>query len=535
MQAGNILIKASINSEIVHCPQCQQIAYRTHSHYQRTLLDLPWQGQSIRIQLTTRKLFCDNDDCSRRVFTQPLPDIAARYARKTTRLAQVLQQLVLLAGAEAAAKLAQALGLSISADAFLDGIGKVSSTPRTTPRVLGVDDFCFKRGQTYGTLLIDLERRQPIDLLPDREAKTLQHWLEAHPGIQIVTRDRSGEYARAITAGAPEAIQVADRFHLLVNLRDALKRTLDRFRPQLQGIELPRAEIEVTRPRRPEPKISETLSQVRHQQRQQRCCQIHELLQAGHSKRAIARELNLSPMTVYDYLRLDPQKIPRRSHASSSTLDPFLPYLNQRWADGCHNTMALWREIKEQGYPSTARMVRVWTHQQRTEPSPSTPKRFRVTKQPESAESIETPSSRSERSRTSSSRQFAWLLLKEPDSLTPGEQAVWQKIQEVCPDLARVRKLGGEFRQMVRERKVAALENWLLQTRQSGFPELVQFAEGILRDKACIIAALTCVWSNGQTEGQVNRLKVLKRQMYGRASFELLRARTLYRAGALTI
>jgi transposase len=197
-------------------------------------MDLPWQGQSVRIELTVRKLFCDNHDCSRRIFTEPLPAIAARYARKTCRLADALLELVLLIGGEAAARIAKTFGLLVSPDALLQATSRASTPAVPIPRVLGVDDFAFKKGHTYGTILIDHERRCPVDLLPDREAATLEAWLQAHPGIQIVTRDRAEAFRTGITRGAPQAVQVADRWHLLKNLGDALEKLLTRRHRHLQ-------------------------------------------------------------------------------------------------------------------------------------------------------------------------------------------------------------------------------------------------------------------------------------------------------------
>lgn len=226
MQAGVILIKANVIASAVDCPTCQFTSTSIHSHYQRTLLDLPWQGCCVRIQLNCRKFFCKNPDCQSKIFTQPLPRIAARYAHKTERLAQALDQLVLLVGAEAAARIAKTFGLLISPDALLDSIHKSPPPDQPTPRVLGIDDFAFKKGRRYGTILIDQERGCPVDLLPDREAKSVEAWLLAHPGVQIVTRDRAEVYRNGVSAGAPGAIQIADRFHLLANLTQALQESL---------------------------------------------------------------------------------------------------------------------------------------------------------------------------------------------------------------------------------------------------------------------------------------------------------------------
>jgi len=534
MRNGVIVVAARAVTAGAPCPGCSHPSQRVHSRYPRTLLDLPWQGNAVRIALNVRKFFCDNQECERRIFAERLPAVATRYARKTCRLAEALRELAYLAGGEAAARIARAFGLLISPDALLDGLKKAPPLSLPTPRVLGVDDFAFKKGRRYGTILVDLERNCPVDLLPDREFTTLARWLQEHPGVQTVTRDRSSEYAKGIQEGAPDAVQVADRFHLLVNLRDMLRRVTDRYRAALKGIEIPRlAQEQVARPRRPERNgPAEATSATRHQERLEHHQQIHALLGEGLPKRAIARKLSLSPMTVYKYLRLEPAGLIRRSHCSSSQLDPFMPYLCQRWEDGCHNATQLWREIKERGYPGTARMVLVWAHQQRQTPAPSTPNRYR-TGSAQGPEQCGKPLDGRAIDRTSSSRQFSWFLLKPSSVLNLTEQAVWERIRLACPELVAVREIAQQFQAKVRGECASSLDGWLRAASETREPALVQLAAGLAREKPSIVAALSLPWSNGQTEGQVNRLKFLKRQMYGRAGFDLLRARVLYRAESL--
>lgn len=318
-----------------------------------------------------------------------------------------------------------------------------------------------------------------------------------------------------------------------------LRRVTDRYRAALKGIEIPRPSPErshtgetlVAHPRRPERnRAAEVASAAHHQERLERHRQIHALLRQGLPKRTIARKLNLSPMTVYKYLCQEEDGITRRTHRSSSQLDPFVPYLCQRWKDGCHNATQLWRELKERGYPGTARMVLVWAHQQRQSPAPSTPNRYRTVTTTVATnvlnEPCQIPAGR-ERMRTSSSGQFSWFLLKASTSLSLTEQAAWESVRSACPELVGVREMAQQFQKMVRDRSSPPLDLWLGAALESQEPALVQFAEGLVREKASILAALSVPWSNGQTEGQVNRLKFVKRQMYGRAGFDLLKARVL--------
>jgi transposase len=308
--------------------------------------------------MATRKFFCDNNDCKRRIFTEPIPTVAARYKRKTRRLMEALQSLTLLAGGEVAARIAQAFGLTLSPDTLLEAIQKAPAQPLPTPRVLGVDDFAFKRGRRYGTLLVDMERRCPIDLLPERSSAALTEWLKAgYPlgaGVEIVTRDRSTEFAKGITDGAPQAIQVANRFHLLSNLREALERSVDRNRSQLKGIELPTQGSEsAVRPRVPYcgSQAERQGKFVRQECRSRQHQEIHALKERGTPILTISRQLGISRSTVYHYLRVEEDGVRCRSHRSSSILDPFVAYLSERFEGGCHNGVQLWQEIKKMGYP----------------------------------------------------------------------------------------------------------------------------------------------------------------------------------------
>lgn len=210
------------------CPRCQRRSSRLHSRYVRRVADLPWHGVTVRLELHTRRFRCLNSLCTQRIFCERLPRVVAHYARKTVRLNAALELIGFATGGEAGARLARELGLSVSPDTLLRRLRQAAQKETSASCIIGVDDFAFRRGQRYGTLVVDLERRCPIDLLPDREAETLMAWLKAHPGIEIITRDRSKTYARGITEGAPKAIQVADRWHLLKNLREALEKLLKR-------------------------------------------------------------------------------------------------------------------------------------------------------------------------------------------------------------------------------------------------------------------------------------------------------------------
>ncbi len=218
------------------CPVCGQASQRFHSHYTRTLADLPWSQFTVIISLEVGKWFCQNPDCKQKIFTERLPEVAKPWARRTRRLADAQSEIGLALGGKAGAQLSEVLKSGTSRETLLRLIRCQPLNEVSTPRVLGIDDWAKRKGQTYGTILVDLETHQVIDVLPERSAASIEQWLKAHPGVEIISRDRAGEYAAGATAGAPDATQVADRWHLLKNLGDALTQALKKYTKELRAI-----------------------------------------------------------------------------------------------------------------------------------------------------------------------------------------------------------------------------------------------------------------------------------------------------------
>ena len=506
------------------CPACRQQSSRVRSRYWRTLADLPWAEQSVRLRLHLRKFACTNPTCTRRIFAERLPEVAA-YARCTSRRHTAQVRLGLALGGEAGARLSRDLHLSTSAATLLRRVRGLAEPPAALPTVVGVDDWAFRKGVCYGTLLVDLQTHRPIDVLPDRTSATVLTWLKKHPQIAILCRDRSREYARAALEGAPQAQQVADRFHLVANLRDALQHLVERHRSRLAGIVLPSGlgssevspcALQTRLPEKRSP-LEEAQRQAAADKRLTRHQQIHALKAAGVSIEQVAQQLHLNRQTVQRYLRLEGACVAQRQRHTRSNIEAYLPYLLQRWGEDCHNALQLWREITAQGYVGTDRMVTAWAHQQRTEPAPTTPKIYRT---------VDTNPSTT--SRLPMSRAVAFFLIRRPEQLSATQQQVLGQIQQASAEVAKGYALFHQFADLLRNKAADQLASWMQSARASGLAEMEAFATGLEADLPAIQSAASLSWSNAQTEGQVNRLKMLKRQMYGRANFDLLRRRVLY-------
>jgi transposase len=500
------------------CPLRGQVSTHVHSRYVRAVQDLPWHGVALRLELHVWRFFCANPARRRQIFTERLPAVLAPYARRTLRLQAWFVAVGFAAGAEAGARLLAALGLT--------------SSPDTLLRVLSVDDWSAQPGQRYGTLLADLERDCPVDLLADRSAETFATWLQEHPGVEIISRDRGGAYAEGARDGAPAALQVADRWHLLKNLGDALEQFLRRERVQLPLPEWPGSTTDTGRDAGAEdaesargapfqdPAHSDAVPrqllqlETKHaataspSPRQDRFTLVHARRQAGASIRAIALEFGMARNTVRRYLRANRCPDWRRGRRRT-LLDRYQDYVLQHWNAGCHNGSQLFREIRMQGDRGGASQVGVFIARLR-EHLPATP-------------ALPPPP------KPLSPRALRWLLARRPEALTDAERVHLHELLRAHADVLTAYDLVQRFGCMVRERRAGDLEAWLVDAAASGVPEVAGFVQGIQRDRAAVEAGLTLEWRQGQTEGQVNRLKLLKRAMYGRAKLDLLRQRVLHR------
>jgi transposase len=508
--ADLITVAAATVSASAICPRCGVASRRVHSRYVRTLADLPWEGIRVRMRLRTRRFFCETPDCPRAIFTERLPAVAAPYARQTVRLDATLRMIGAALGGAAGERLAAALGMHTAGSTLLAHLRDAPAPDPPVPRVLGVDDFAWRRGRRYGTVLVDLERHRVVDVLPDRTAATFTAWLKRHEGVEIISRDRGGPYADAAHVGAPHATQVADRFHLLANLRAALESLLVRHVEDLRA---------VTR-------VRETARGAAAERRRAARLALYEqavaLHNAGVSHAEICEQLNLGRGTVRTWLRAGhfPERAaPSRAPKVPTRLAPHVEHIAARVAAGevdVREVPSLVAELRARGYTGSGHSVRrLVVRLAHTRPHPPNA--------PGGVSSAgEAPSPK-----LPSARRVSWLLFATDEELEPADRAFVAALCAHAAALDEARRLAHAFRAMLREHDTAAFLPWMTAAHQRG---LRSFVRGLRYDFEAVYAGIALLWSQGQVEGHVHRLKLVKRSMSGRASFALFRKRILVAA-----
>lgn len=502
--SSDIQVHAESTSKCGRCPSCGTDTQRVHSYYERSLLDLPLGEQGVKLRIRVKRFRCQQNSCTRRTFAETVPNITKRYAQQTNRLANVVWHIGQVVGGRPGSRLAHHLGIPVSRHSILRHLRRVHTAITRRVRMLGIDDWAKKRGQSYGTILVDLETHRVVDLLPNRDAGTVAQWLQQHPTIEVVTRDRSTEYANGISSGAPQARQIADRWHLLKNLTEMTQRALRdewaqirKSHPlaQVQGTALPRSSGD------------DTQKDLNRERRLKRHAIIQYLKHKGLSQRRIARLLGLSRGLVRTFYNAT--ELPERKSVSRvSKLDPYLDYLNSQMKTRQVTAKQLWQQLIEQGYTGNYSQVSKWVtgynrQQARTTatiPTDHLPGRDICLS----------------------------LLTSQPESLSDDDTYMLSVLRQI-PILQQLHDLVQDFANMIRQRNAQPFDDWLKICEASKIRACQLFAQSLTQDYEAVRAALSTDWSNGQTEGQVHRLKLLKRQMYGRANLDLLRIRVCYK------
>lgn len=475
----------------------------------------------MKFILCVRKFFCRVPYCEHRIFTERLPDVVAPWARTTQRLTVLLRAVAFALGGEAGARLAKRIGLATSPATLISLIRRTLLADPAPARILGVDDWAKRKGRSYGTALVDLEEHRLIELLPDRESETFARWLRANPGVEVISRDRSEKYAASGRQGAPEATHVADRWHLLSNWSRSIETVFDRHRGRIKRVMLAAPEPAG----KPAAALLPAKSVNRHrnyaeEQRaraQARRLTLYNTIQERYAKgeylKTIARDLEIDFRTARKYALSDecPTRKPHK-RTRKRLLEPYEPYLKARWKEGCKNGRGLYREIKAHGYPGPRTQVAKFIALLRREENDWKP-------QPSSAAGEPlTP------------YKASMLLLRCPERCTESDSTALAQLRDAHTEIAATIGFTERFLEIVRERQGEKMGEWLSDAEECGIRGIWRFAHKVRQDEAAVRAGCTLPYSNAQTEGKITKLKVIKRSMYGRAKFDLLRQRALYAA-----
>jgi transposase len=522
-----VLLCLQATAPAVLCPLCGQPTRQVHSRYTRSAHDLPIHGRPTLLRLTARRFFCHTPDCPRRVFCEQFPVLLAKHAQATARLHASHRDLGLALGGQPGARLASKLGMPASPDTWLRRAKQSNDDDATTrpARVVGVDDWAMRKGHSYGTIIIDLERSAILELLPGRDGVELKTWLGRHPEVEILSRDRWSAFAEAAAEAAPQARQVADRFHLLKNLREALERFLDRYAGRIAEAFAASVQDPVVQTSGPdvgpdvtpadvvEPQVAaERQLTARQQQRLERYQEVRRRHAEGQSLRQIARAMRLSKTTVLRHARSEQCPDWRPGRTGPSQADPYRQRIDAWLAAGNRNAAELHRQLQTEDPSLGYDMLRRFMAR-------------RLAARGEQRGRVKSPLPRPP---PPSAKGLSFAVIAKPDERTEAQQARVSRLRQLDPAVEEVLGLVEGFAALVRKQSVRTLTEWQEQAQTGASVELRRFAEGLSRDQAAVQAALEEPWSNGPVEGHINRLKTIKRQMYGRAGLALLRARVLH-------
>lgn len=463
MEEHGVSLVLSATAPKAICPACVHPAYRVHGRYLRTLADLPWATTPVELLLWVRRFCCDTPTCEQQTFTERFPIVAPSYARTTARLSLSQTYAGLSLGGSAGARHLARQGLPGSRSTLLRRVRALPDPEGPEPQVVGVDDWAWRKGHRYGSIVVDLERGCPIDVLKDRKAATVAAWFKAHPDISMVARDRADAYASGISQGAPSAIQVADRFHLFNNLADTLEEVFREYSRELdaihearnrQEVTLPDGSVAVPVPAVPPAPAAERQSEQNRARRLWQYEQVWELRQQGLTVEAVAQRVGISSRTVLRFLRHPtfPERQPRRQF-KATFLDPFKTYLTDRWHAGCHNASKLFREIQTQGFAGTYGLVAAYVKRMRTAQG-------LTSKSCTAAASVKVTAS-SEKPLTPKSA--TWLVLRRQDKRedAQADQELLEQLQAQNSELAKAIKLAQDFAELMRQRLPEQLDDWL--------------------------------------------------------------------------
>jgi transposase len=544
-RAGHrVRLMARSRAEQVPCPRCGTVSGRVHGRYRRQLVDAAIAGAAVVLDLLVRRFRCQRPDCAVVTFAEQVPGLTSPHARFTPAAEQVVTSIGMALAGRAGARLAVRLGVRAGRDTMLRRVRAVPEPPVGPIPVLGVDDFAVRRGHVYGTVIVDIERRRPVDVLAGRDSEPLRDWLRGHPGVQVICRDRAGAYAEAARTGAPDAVQVADRFHLWQNLGKAVEKTVAAHRDALRE---PPADNPADNPGagsdsgsngetacpagdvaddpaddpaggpagdpagastgdgQPPPMTVALPQKAIVVRTRQRYADVQDLLTQGASRAQVARRLGLDPHTVRRFANASSVEELLVKTDRASKIDPFKEHLHTRWNAGLTDAARLTTEITALGYAGSEQTVRRYVRRFRDDrpappPGPVPPTVRDVTR---------------------------WIMTR-PDRLDPDDQTALKTVLARSAELDRLTGHVQDFATMLTKLEGHRLDAWIAAVEADTLTPLTRFGTGLRTDLAAVTAGLTLPHNSGPVEGTVNKIKMIKRQMYGRANLDLLRKRVIH-------
>jgi transposase len=487
-EGGSVVVRARTRDAAVACPGCGTETARVHGYYERTADDVPVDGRRVVVRLRARRMRCPVLGCAVQTFREQVTGVLERYQRRTARLAGQVEAAARELAGRAGSRLLAVLGIDLSRHTALRALLRLALPDLEVPRVLGVDDFALRKGLVYATILIDAGTGRRVDVLEGRTADVVEDWLRAHPGVKVVTRDGSGAYGEAVRSALPDAVQVSDRWHLWHGLSEAAaKEVAAHSACWADGAPLQEGRrAETTR---------------------ERWQQVHDLRSQGVGLLDCSRRLGLSLNTVKRYDRAEePGKLRRAAQYRPTLVDPYRDYLRERRAgEPGVPAQQLLREIRERGYPGSSNLLVRYLNQGRADGD-----------RPHLAP-----------------RKATQILLTSPDNLTDGQRETAGRLASACPEMKALASLIGSFAALLAPDPANAekLQQWITIARAADLPTVHSFTRGLELDLKAATAALTLPYHNGRTEGVNTKTKMIKRQMFGRAGFKLLRHRILLGLG----
>ncbi|HEX5300700.1 MAG TPA: ISL3 family transposase [Streptosporangiaceae bacterium] len=523
---GGVRITARTRTARLACRGCGAVSAQVHDRYRRCLADLACGGRPVQVVLEVRRFCCGSPACPVATFAEQVPGLTGWYQRRTAGLRDLLEKVALALAGRAGSRLAAALGAVVSRFTLIRLVRGLPDPPAGPVTVLGVDDVAKRKGHSYATVLMDMDSRRLIDMLPDREAETFADWLRAHPGIEVICRDRGGAYARAAREAAPAAVQVADRFHLWQDLAEAVEKAVLACIAAMDpppGPDSPEDPGAAASPDAPAPAEPDGFRDAHGHERKlvarhrERYAAVQALRAEGCPVREIARRLGLARGTAAKFAgAASIDELLVKATRRPSILDPFKPYLGQRWNDGVTSAAALHEEIRARGWTGGILTVERYLRQFRTADGRDRQARAQPQLTAPSAPAPPKP------------RQVTRWIMTHPDHLASDDAADLARLLDASPGLAAAAGHVRSFAAMMTRRQgLLALEDWLTAVEAGDQPALHSFARGIRRDQHAVTAGLALPYSSGALEGKNCKIKYLKRLMYGRANFDLLRKMAL--------